>query len=490
MSVDLLGIAPELALATAAGVIILGDAFARRGLPRGAIFALAMISLAASAALAILLLRLDTTAFNGMLTVDAFAVYFKLLFLGAAALVLLASTPLLDAAPEHKGEFVGLLLLATAALMLLAAARELITVYLALEMSSLSIAFLSAWRKHELRSTEAGLKYFLLSAMSSAILLYGIALLYGLTGQTQLDAIARELVGAPSGTLLLAVAMVVAGFGFKVSAVPFQMWTPDVYEGAPTPITAYLSVASKAAGFAVAIRVLEVALPAAWADWAVLFAALAAATMTVGNVVALVQSNVKRMLAYSSIAQAGYVLVGVAAVSERGIAAVLFYLLAYTATNLAAFIAVIAITRESESEAIADLRGLHQRAPWLAFALAVSLLSLAGLPPFVGFFAKLYVFWAAAESGLIWLVLLGMVNSALSLYYYAQVIHDMYMVGVGDWGLEVGGQSTPSPIPNPQSPAPTVLVALAIAVVGVLVLGVASGPLLELEDVAALTLTR
>jgi NADH-quinone oxidoreductase subunit N len=255
------------------------------------------------------------------------------------------------------------------------------------------------------------------------------------------------------------------------------MWTPDVYEGAPTPVTAYLSVASKAAGFAVAIRVFETALPAAQAEWATLFAALAAATMTVGNIVALVQSNIKRMLAYSSIAQAGYILVGVAAASDRGLAAVLFYVLAYTATNLAAFIAVIAIVDRTQSERIADLRGLHQTAPWLAFALAVGLLSLAGLPPFVGFFAKLYVFWAAAESDLIWLVLVAVINSAISLYYYAQVIHDMYI-------------SPPEVQPSAGPAVPSLAVSLAVCVVGVLFLGVLSGFFFGIQDVAARTLGR
>ena len=325
-------------------------------------------------------------------------------------------------------------------------------------------------------ATEAGLKYFLLSAMSSAVLLYGMALLYGLTGETRLDAIARQLTAAPSAPLLLALGLLLAGFGFKVSAVPFQMWTPDVYEGAPTPVTAYLSVASKAAGFAAAIRVFQTALPAAEADWATLVAALAAATMTVGNVVALVQTNIKRMLAYSSIAQAGYVLVGVAAASEAGTAAVLFYLLAYTATNLAAFGCVIAVTRLTGSEQIADYRGLHHRAPWLALALAFSLLSLAGLPPFAGFFAKLYVFWAAIESGLTWLVLLAVVNSAISLYYYAQVIHDMYMVA--------------APAESRPERSPSLAISLGVSVVALVLLGVLSGFFFGIHDVAARTLAH
>ena len=472
LNVQLLG--PELALAATAVFVILGDAFVRGGLPRPAIFSIAGLGLLVAAALAVSMFGTTASAFNGALAIDTYAIYFKLLFLGATALVLLSATSFVDSLPRYRAEFVGLLLFATTALMFLASAAELITVYIALEMSSLSIAFLSAWAKRGLKATEAGLKYFLLSAMSSAVLLYGMALVYGLTGQTRLDAIAAALSGEPNAPLLLALGLLLAGFGFKVSAVPFQMWTPDVYEGAPTPVTAYLSVASKAAGFAAAIRVFQTGLTAAEPDWAILFALVAAATMTVGNVVALVQSNIKRMLAYSSIAQAGYILVGVAAASQPGTAAVLFYLLAYTATNLAAFTAVIAIARFTGSEQIADFRGLHQRAPWLAFALAVSLLSLAGLPPFAGFFAKLYVFWAGIESGLTWLVLLAVVNSAVSLYYYAQVIHDMYMV--------------PAPLETRPARSPSLAVSLGISVAGLALLGVLSGFFFGIHEVAARTL--
>ena len=474
MDVNLRLLGPELALAAAAICVILGDAFLRGGLPRPVILAMAGVGILVSAVLTVGLFGGTATAFSGALTIDNYAAYFKLLFLAATVLVLLASTTFLDSLPRYRAEFVGLLLFATTALMFLASASDLVTVYISLEMSSLSIAFLSAWAKRGLTATEAGLKYFLLSAMSSAVLLYGIALVYGLTGQTRLDAIAAALSAGPSAPLLLALALLLAGFGFKVSAVPFQMWTPDVYEGAPTPVTAYLSVASKAAGFAAAIRVFQTALPAAQSDWITLFAVVAAATMTVGNVVALAQSNIKRMLAYSSIAQAGYILVGVAAASDSGVAAVLFYLLAYTATNLAAFTAVIAISRLTASEQLTDYRGLHQRAPWLAFALAVSLLSLAGLPPFAGFFAKLYVFRAGIESGLTWLVLLAVVNSAVSLYYYAQVIHDMYMV--------------PAAAATRPERSPSLAVSLGISVAGLALLGVFSGFFFGIQDVAARTL--
>jgi proton-translocating NADH-quinone oxidoreductase chain N len=311
-----------------------------------------------------------------------------------------------------------------------------------------------------------------------------MALVYGLTGQTQLNAIARELSAGSSPALFLALAMLLAGFGFKISAVPFQLWTPDVYEGAPTPVTAFLSVASKAAGFAVTIRVLQTALPMIEADWTTLIAALAVATMTVGNVVAMVQTNIKRMLAYSSIAQAGYVLIGIAAGSERGLSATIFYLAAYTVTNLAAFGAVIGITRVIGSERISDMRGLRERTPGLAFVLAVSLLSLAGLPPFVGFFAKLYIFWAAAEAGLVPLVLVGVVNSAISLFYYAQVIHDMYMLS------PVSAADAAEGAPARPQRDLGLGTAVAIAVVGVITLGVLSGFFLGAPDAAARTLVR
>jgi proton-translocating NADH-quinone oxidoreductase chain N len=311
-----------------------------------------------------------------------------------------------------------------------------------------------------------------------------MAVLYGLTGQTRLDAIAAALIGQPGAAGLLAIVLILAGFGFKISAVPFQMWTPDVYEGAPTPITAYLSVASKAAGFAIALRVFQTALPGAAPDWIALVGILAAVTMTVGNLAALAQTNIKRMLAYSSIAQAGYVLVGIAAASQDSTAAVLFYLVAYTATNLGAFIAVIEIAGRTGSERIADFAGLHRRAPWLAFALAVSLLSLAGLPPLAGFFAKIYVFWAAVQSGLGWLVIVGVLNSAISLYYYAQVIHEMYIVPAADAERTDAFHEAAA---RPVALAPLAL-SLGIAVASTFALGIMSGTFMTFADQAARSL--
>ncbi len=471
MDLSLLG--PELALAAAAAVIILADAFLPGGLSQKTMLGLATLGIAISAWLAVSLGGSGASGFNGTIRSDAFATYFRLLLLAGTFLVLLAAGTLLEASPRYRAESVGLVLLTTGALMLLASATEFITIYLALETSGLATAFLSAWNKKDLRSTEAGLKFFILSAIASAVFLYGIALLYGLTGQTHLDGI-RQLLDVPSkAPVLLAAAMLLSGFGFKISAVPFQMWTPDVYEGAPTPITAYLSVASKAAGFAVVLRVLQTTLPDTQVDWPLLVALVAALTMTVGNLVAMAQSNVKRLLAYSSIAQAGYVLIGVAA-SRQGSGPVLFYLLGYTATNLGAFIAVIEIARRIGSEQIADFAGLYRRAPGLAFALAISLLSLAGLPPLVGFFGKVFLFWAAIQANLGWLVLIGVLNSAASLFYYAQVIHTMYLLpGEGEMRPEAPGLSTGS---------------LAVAVGGIFALGVFSAPLLSLAMTAAASL--
>lgn len=469
-------LAPELALGAAAAIILLGEALSRGGMSRQAAVTIAAIGLVAAALILIPTLVVEDVSFSGAFRVDAFTSYLKLLLIAATLLVLLASGRFLDDLQAHHSESVALVALATAALMMLVSATELITLYLSLEMASLATVFLAAWAKRDTRSTEAGLKFFLLNALSSAILLYGMAILYGLTGHTRLEAIGAALTAQTGPAALLAISLLIAGFGFKISAVPFQMWTPDVYEGAPTPITAYLSVASKAAGFAVAIRVFQTALGAMTADWVLLIALVAAVTMTIGNIVALAQSNIKRMLAYSSIAQAGYILVGIAAASDRGTGAVLFYLAAYTATNLAAFIAVIEIAGRAGSEQIDDFAGLHQRTPWLAFGLAISLLSLAGLPPLAGFFAKIYVFWAAVEAGLGWLVVVGVLNSALSLYYYAQIIHHMYVLP--------GRETAPGPTPA----HPLIATALGVAVIGTFALGILSGAFLDLASVAARTL--
>ena len=339
------------------------------------------------------------SAFGGFLVLDGFALFFEALFLLAAMLVILSATTFADREELFEAEFYVMVLFSTAGLMLMASGNELITIYLALEVTSLSLSFLAAWNKRDaiagqgLKSTEAGIKFFLLSAMSTAILLYGMALLYGVSGATTLVDISRVLTGAPSPAALLSVTMLIAGLGFKIAAAPFQLWTPDVYQGAATPATAFFSVGSKAAGFAVILRIFNGALPGISPEWSVLFGVLAFVTMTAGNLIAIVQTNIKRLMAYSSITHVGYMLIGLAAANADGSSAVMFYLLAYAFTNLGAFIVITIMANYAPDDEISGYVGLAQRSPALALGLTVALLSLAGIPPFVGFFAKLYCSW-------------------------------------------------------------------------------------------------
>jgi NADH-quinone oxidoreductase subunit N len=381
------------------------------------------------------------TAFGGFLVLDGFALFFEALFLLSAILVILSATTFADRAELIEAEFYIMVLFCTSGLMLMASGNELMSIYLALEVTSLSLAFLAAWNKRDaiagqgLKSTEAGIKYFLLSAMSTAVLLYGMAMLYGVTGATTLVDISRVLTGTPSPATLLSVTMLVAGLGFKIAAAPFQLWTPDVYQGAATPATAFFSVGSKAAGFAVILRIFNGALPGISGEWAVLFGVLAFITITVGNLVAIVQTNIKRLMAYSSISHVGYMLIGLAAANADGSSAVMFYLLAYAFTNLGAFIVITIMANYAPDDEIAGYAGLAQRSPLLAMGLTVALLSLAGIPPFVGFFAKLYLFLAAIRASSVSLQLLviwALVMSALSLYYYGRVIHTMWIREAAD----------------------------------------------------------
>jgi NADH-quinone oxidoreductase subunit N len=479
---DLVLLGPELVLTIGALVLIVADLAMPDGRSRRPLLYFAIACLVVSGLVAAALLPVRGTIFNGMVLVDPFGTFFKMILLLATGLVLLGSEMYADRQRRWEGEYYAVLLFGTVGLMVLVASGEFITLFLALELSSLANAFLICWFKNNLKATEAALKYFIISVLSSAILLYGVALLYGLTGHTSLLGVATLLRGEVSPAMLLAIAMLVAGFGFKLSAVPFQMWTPDVYEGAPTTITAYLSVASKAAGFAVVLRVFEMTFGDIQVAWTAVFAALAVLTMTLGNLLALAQSNIKRMLAYSSIAQAGYALVGVVAATEQGTSAVMFFMLAYAFTQLGAFLAVVSDVRLAPDDRIEGYSGLHFRAPLLAATLAISLLSLAGLPPFAGFFSKLYLFLAAinrtpAEGGpLYWLVLIGVINSAVSLYYYAGIIRQMYLV--------------PAPTEKPVAIPAAHALALAICVLGMVVLGPFAGAFIGAADVAARLMIR
>jgi len=313
--------------------------------------------------------------------------------------------------------------------MFLSAANELVMIFISLETLSISSYLLTGYTKRDPRSNEAALKYLLIGASSTAIFLYGVSVLYGLSGgQTELGAIANGIAAAnvsQSLGLVIALVFVIAGIGFKISAAPFHQWTPDVYEGAPTPVIAFLSVGSKAAGFALAIRLLITAFPLVADEWKFVFTALAILSMILGNVVALAQTSMKRMLAYSSIAQAGFVMIGLIAATDAGYASMIFYLIVYLFMNLCGFTCIILFSLRTGTDQIAEYSGLYQKDQLLTLGLSISLLSLGGIPPLAGFFGKIYLFWAGWQSGLYGLVLLGLVTSVVSIYYYIRVVKMM-----------------------------------------------------------------
>ena len=449
---DLFLVSPYLALAALALLVIVADLATRR---TGLLVGLSFVGLAAPAALSVWQVVILSASGGGelmaegsvvlyTLSIDRFALFFNFLILAAVGLVVLVSHDYVRRMERLQGEYFGLLLLSATGMMLLVAADELITMYIALELTTLPLAALAAFLPNG-RSSEAGMKFLIIGAVSSAVMLYGMALIYGFTGSTRLEEIAAVLAGSPQSgfmpfgslAMLLAVVLLLAGFGFKMSAAPFQMWVPDVYEGAPTPMVAFLSVASKAAAFALVMRVFYIGFEALEGDWWVLLAGLAALSMTIGNLVAIAQRNIKRLFGYSTIAHAGYILVGVAAIASVGGAtesfgpsSVLFYLAAYTAANLTAFFAIVCIGNRINSDEIEDYAGMLRRAPFLAIALALALIALIGVPPTSIFIAKIYVFAAAINTGeslMTWLVIIAVVNSVVSAYYYLRVIKVMFL---------------------------------------------------------------
>lgn len=449
---DLYLISPYVALAALAMLVIVADLFTRR---TGLLVGISFVGLAAPAALSAWQLADRTSSGASQLSaegsvilytlsIDRFALFFNFLILAAVGLVVLASNDYVRRMERLQGEYFGLMLLSATGMMLLAATNELISIYIALELTTLPLAALAAFLPNA-RSSEAGMKFLIVGAISSAVMLYGMALIYGFTGSTRLDEIAVALATSsqssvlPFGSMavLLAVVLLLAGFGFKMSAAPFQMWVPDVYEGAPTPMVAFLSVASKAAAFALVLRVFYIGFDSLGGDWWVLLAGMAAVSMTIGNLVAIAQRNIKRMFGYSTIAHAGYILVGVAAVATVddesltfGPSSVLFYLAAYAAANLTAFFAIVCIGNRINSDEIEDYAGMLRRAPFLAIALALALIALIGVPPTSIFIAKIYIFAAAINTGeslMTWLVIIGVVNSVVSAYYYLRVIKVMFL---------------------------------------------------------------
>ena len=475
---DFYYILPELVLTAGSLLVLIADV----ALPKAQRGALAWVTLLALGATAVSLAPFTSTRVevaHGLMAVDQFALFFKVVFLFAAAITVLMSVRYLAVEGASPGEYYFLILCATLGMFVMAGGIDLITIFIGLETMAVSFYILAGFIKPNQRSNEAAVKYFLLGAFSLGILLYGMSLMYGLSGTTNLRVMAALFTGQERDPrLVLAVILVVAGVGFKIAAVPFHMWAPDVYEGAPTPITAFLSVGSKAASFAMLIRIFVEGLPAMNADWRLLFEVLAIVTMTVGNVAAVTQSNVKRMLAYSSIAHAGYVLIGIVAWSPtnpRGITATLIYLMIYSFMQLGAFAVIVLLRRQDVvGDELKDFAGLHVRNPFAAFAMLLFMLSLGGIPPTAGFMGKFWLFSAAIDAHYYWLAVIGVLNSAISLYYYIRIVVFMYVKKE-----TIGAQPSTSP---------ALAMVLGVAVLGTLVLGVYPRLLFELAELSARTL--
>src|SRR6266581_5945853 len=394
---------------------------------------LGLLALAGIAISAFFLFRLravEFAAYGGALVLDPFAIFFKLIFLIAAALSVAISLKYLDVERENHGEYYALILFATMGMMFMAGAADLVTLYISLETMAIATYILVGFLRSNQRSNEASMKYFLLGAFSSGILLYGMSLLYGLSGSTRFVVIAEELSRRPLSDPISLMAMITlsAGMFFKIAAVPFHQWTPDAYEGAPTSITAYMSVAVKAASFAMMLRIFMVAIYPLRAEWVTIMAAVSAITMTIGSIAAITQSNVKRLLAYSSISHAGYILIGFVAGNDTGMTAVPLYLLIYTFTNIGAWAVIVALRRRDViGEHIDDMSGLFFKHPTSAVLMLIFLLSLAGIPPTAGFIGKYYLFAAAIQTGHNVLAVIAVLNAAISIYFYLRIVVSMFM---------------------------------------------------------------
>ena len=412
-----------------------------------------------------------TAIWGGMLRHDLLAFVFRLVFLAGAALTSLLAVEWETV--SKRGEFYILLVVSTLGMNLMASAGNLVMLFISIETASIPLYAMAGFMKDDEKSTEAGFKYLLFGAMTSAVMLYGFSLMYGFAGTADIYALADAFKSVPSVPLFASLVLVLVGFGFKISMAPMQFWAPDVYEGAPTPITGFLSTASKAAGFSVLVRVLVTAFPLA--DWQIILAVISAVTMTLGNLVALWQTNIKRMLAYSSIAHAGYILMAVAAGDQFGVSAMLYYVITYLLTNLAAFGFVIVYYHQSGSDEIEDYAGLSRRNAILAFGMLFTFLSLGGIPPLGGFFAKVLVFSAAVNSGLTWLAVIGVLNAVVGLYYYLNVLKMVYLKRqVGDT------------VPMPVNPVHALV--LVICVIGVVMMGTVMAPWFQLTTQAASSL--
>ena len=481
---DFLTILPETIVFVMGMVVIVFDLFGRGGHTRNLAY-LTLLSLAVAAYATFALYGQGLTGFRGTVVADDYALVFGFIFLVVAGMVVLISIRYLEAQRLPFGEYYALLLFATGGAMLMAAGRDLLLIFIGLEILSICSYVLCGLIQADLRSNESALKYFLLGAFATGFLLYGIVMLYGATGSTQLGDIGsalgqREVYSNPY--IWFGLGFLLVGFGFKTALVPFHMWTPDVYEGAPTAITAFLSTGPKAAGFAALMRILLEALGATQAQWVPVLWVVAALTMTVGNVLALQQDNIKRMLAYSSIAHAGYMLVALVVGGRDGLSAVVFYSMAYALMNIGAFaILILASEPGHERVTFADYAGYGYVEPVLGLCMFVFMLSLAGIPLTAGFAGKFQIFKSAVEQGYLWLTVIGVLNSVVSIYYYLRMVVVMYMQ-----------RPTAGSLQHRATPSVPLYAAIAVALVGVLYLGLfPSGWLdISLQSVSLLTAGR
>jgi NADH-quinone oxidoreductase subunit N len=471
--IDLYLIAPEIIITAFGFLVLLVDVFLPKKENKGYLGVISLIGIFLAGVLTVTQMGSVKSGFEGMFVSDGFALFFKVTFLIIAFLTVLISIGYTKREGMAFGEYYALILFSTLGMMLMAAGTHLITIFLGLETMSISIYILAGMMRENRRSVEAALKYFLLGAFATGFLLYGIALIYGATGSLYLKDVAayiaeKNLLRSPM--LLMSLVFLTIGFGFKIASVPFHMWTPDVYEGAPTSITAFMATGVKAAGFSALIRVFFSALPAFRPDWTSIMWLIAVATMTVGNIIAISQTNIKRMLAYSSIAHAGYILVAFVAGNELGTSGILFYLMAYAFMNIGAFTCVILLGKKGEENTlINDYAGIGFKYPLLAASMTIFLLSMAGIPPLGGFMAKLYVFSAAVKAKFYWLAILGVLNSAISVYYYLRVTVLMYF---RESEQEITGLQF----------SPASVFALVIAVIGTLYMGIFPANVLSLAQ--------
>ncbi|MBS1968553.1 MAG: NADH-quinone oxidoreductase subunit N [Chloroflexi bacterium SZAS-1] len=466
-------------------VLLLADLFSGEGNKR-IVGYIALLFVVGAAAAGVPYWDAPRSTFNGMLVLDNFALTLNWIFLLSTAITILISLEYLPRQGIERGEYYALLLFALGGMMLLAQGTDLIVLFLGLELLSITLYVLAGFAYPRLSSEEAAMKYLLIGAFAAGFLVFGIALLYGATGTSSLAGIANKLgsgLAADDVAFMLAgAALVIIGFGYKISMAPFHMWTPDVYEGSPTPVAAFMSVGTKGAGFAALARLLLVALGSQYATWGLILAILAAVTMVIGNVSAVAQTNVKRMLAYSSIGHAGYILMGVLsagspAAANRGIEGFLFYLLAYSLTNLGAFAVLIALEQRGEAAwSLDDFAGLWHRQPFLAIAMALCMFSLAGVPPTAGFWGKFYVFTAAWEAGLQWLAVVGVITSAIAAFFYLRIIVQMFM-------RDPVREISPSLDRN-------LMIGVGLAALGVIVFGISPTPVIDLVQGSVLALSR